>query len=449
MSVATTSTALAYGRPAAPAVDPPFAHQLLERTLEHFFPDARLYALGRAPEHADADMALVSTGNLAFNWFGARYGFARERPLSVLERLLVETILDVLQDFAPADASVRGPDRSVRTRGWLEDRCVATFLASGLAYGSADMRDHVDTLAAAIEVVRHAAATTHENRRITTGALIAVPDERPRGRAILVRRRPVRYEWPLRGAKTLYRICDGFRTLAVVDGYGYLVSIADVDCGTAPDDALPYPIPSRYAAHAAATIDGRHACLVLNASGVIHLFANGVQVFSFCDGRWRLRALGEKVAVWEQVVGNRRLADRLLRAAIGLSEERLGCLLVVADDLDSEDRLISASDRLDPPQGPSLNTSQPFHYLFRGANILTMPHALVQTAASIDGAIVLRRNGDLVAVGAILRGDGGIVGVEGARTTAAIAASRFATVLKVSEDGEMSMFRSGRRVWTL
>ena len=39
--------------------------------------------------------------------------------------------------------------------------------------------------------------------------------------------------------------------------------------------------------------------------------------------------------------------------------------------------------------------------------------------------------------------------VEGGRTTAAIAASRYGTVLKISEDGLMSMYRGGRCLWEM
>ena len=78
-----------------------------------------------------------------------------------------------------------------------------------------------------------------------------------------------------------------------------------------------------------------------------------------------------------------------------------------------------------------------------------MPDSVVENAASIDGAVVLRRNGDLVAVGAILRSDGGLAGIEGARTTAAVAASTFGAVLKISEDGEIAVFRNRFRQWSL
>ena len=79
-------------------------------------------------------------------------------------------------------------------------------------------------------------------------------------------------------------------------------------------------------------------------------------------------------------------------------------------------------------------------------------HGKFEALASLDGAIVMDRHGRLLAAGAILRHpaeeseqDGE---VEGARTTAALAASRFGPVLKVSEDGIITFF-DGERVWDI
>ena len=113
-----------------------------------------------------------------------------------------------------------------------------------------------------------------------------------------------------------------------------------------------------------------------------------------------------------------------------------------------EAALVSASDQITAATA-SVSPAQPLHYLFRGANVLRMAAGVVENAASIDGAVVLRRNGDLVAVGAILRSDGGLAGIEGARTTAAVAASAFGAVLKISEDGEIALFRRRLRQWSL
>ena len=48
-----------------------------------------------------------------------------------------------------------------------------------------------------------------------------------------------------------------------------------------------------------------------------------------------------------------------------------------------------------------------------------------------------------------MKGIGGITGIEGARTTAAIHASQLGTAIKVSEDGVVSLFKDRVAVWHL
>jgi hypothetical protein len=66
---------------------------------------------------------------------------------------------------------------------------------------------------------------------------------------------------------------------------------------------------------------------------------------------------------------------------------------------------------------------------------------------------VLCANSSLLAFGAILHHHSTEEAMnrtlEGGRTTAAIAASHYGTVLKISEDGLISMFRAGHCLWEM
>jgi hypothetical protein len=69
----------------------------------------------------------------------------------------------------------------------------------------------------------------------------------------------------------------------------------------------------------------------------------------------------------------------------------------------------------------------------------------------VEESIVLDCDGNLLAFVAILR-HSPVVAMpdevaEGSRTAAAIAASQFGIVLKVSEDGRLSFYKSGHCVW--
>jgi hypothetical protein len=84
---------------------------------------------------------------------------------------------------------------------------------------------------------------------------------------------------------------------------------------------------------------------------------------------------------------------------------------------------------------------------------MDLPSAVLETVARIDGGIVLDSQSNLLAFGAILRHpdltDLLPESIEGGRTTAAISASRFGNVLKISEDGLISFFQNGRCIWDI
>jgi hypothetical protein len=92
-------------------------------------------------------------------------------------------------------------------------------------------------------------------------------------------------------------------------------------------------------------------------------------------------------------------------------------------------------------------------YLARGRLARDLDPSVLEALASLDGALAVDRSGRLIAFGAILRHDAtdlpGLAAAEGARTTAALAASRYGPVLKVSEDGVISCFLRGSRAWDL
>ncbi len=127
-------------------------------------------------------------------------------------------------------------------------------------------------------------------------------------------------------------------------------------------------------------------------------------------------------------------------------------------------RLIAPHDILSDeiPCGPpaELTPGDPLakralHYLSRGRDVSDLAPSVLEALAGLDGALATDRTGRLLAFGAILRHDaaslpdGKSISAEGARTTAAITASRFGPVLKISEDGVVSCFLNGSRVWDL
>jgi hypothetical protein len=436
--------------------------EFLERGIRYFFPDARLrHSASEAMSAAQIAVTSRPDGTVDLAWLDTAWRIdCGDRELTVNEIKLLRSIALVLSlRYQMLVDSAVAAQRIDMFRGLPEDRFVSAYLdPAPYAHGSPLMPDRV---AEAIDVLRVSSSSTYENRRINTGVLLfgRMPD--PCHAQPPLPEGALPYAQDLTTTRTFYSLCDGMRTLALVDASGRMVELVDVAEWAAPFADLPLPVPCalRFRAHCRATLCGGHVCLVLTPNGEIKAFADGMQVFNFLDGRWRLSDTAEKYAVWAQAMSGTALAERLFTTALNLGERRRGGLFVVLDHVRMADRLVRPDDRIDLPhpaaarESTAARSKDRFHYLLRGTSILDLTPTVLESVARIDGAIVLDRTAGLLAFGAILRHqlEPGLDenAVEGGRTSAAIAASRYGHVLKVSEDGLVSYYSAGRCVWEL
>ncbi|AGA29190.1 hypothetical protein [Singulisphaera acidiphila] len=442
---------------------------LLRRSLEHFFPDGILEAAGdrsfiewdgQSPEEHyrlgdDPDGLGVE-----IEWFRTRYLYLPGSPAPFLpaERRLIEVVLQAL------DLRFRGlfdldvANRIERFHYASEDLIISDFLGGD---------DHF-RIPAALEALRVAALSTYENRRVSLGTLLLGTPYDPAAPEWVNPDGAPRFNTRLTAIKGFHRLCDGVQTLFLVDQQGELTRTVDIGRwaekvqGAAP---LETPCPRAYVNHAKATRSGGHICLVLTPSQEIKVFAEGVLRFAFSDARWRLLDIPTKFATWCKAIGKscpNDLALRLFQAALNLAEDRKGALFVVLRDPGSSiPQLIAPTDRIveevatDDPHDPE-NLSprmakQSLHHVARNQTLTDLDPTVLEALAGIDGAVVTDLDGRLLTFGAILKIDPEALkiarAVEGARTLAAIAASYHGPVLKVSEDGYLTMYLGGRRVW--
>jgi hypothetical protein len=444
---------------------------VLRRTLEHFFPDAQLDVRGDrsvidwdgSPDetyyrlHDDPDGLGVE-----IEWLGTHLSFqpGNPAPLLAMERRMIEVIVEAI------DLRFRGlftqalSHRLDRFQYLTEDLIVADFLRT--------VSQH--RIPAALEALRVAALSTYENRRVSTGALLLgtpvdpAEPERPNPQGAPT------FNARLTAIKGFHRLCDGVHTLFLVDREGELMRVIDVNrwaLETQGPDSLVHPCPRDYVNHAKATRTGGHVCLVLTPTQEIKVFAKGTLLFSFSDARWRLLDIPSKFAVWCEAVGRSGwpdLAATLFQAALNLREARHGALLVVVrDPARSVPLLIAPPDQIaaevadDDPEDPEnlspRRAKRALHHVVRGMSLADLDPSVIEAVASLDGAVVVDIGGRLLTFGAILRIAPETLelgrAVQGARTLAGLAASLHGPVLKVSEDGYLTMFLKGRRVWEL
>jgi hypothetical protein len=432
---------------------------LLERGVQHFLPSVRLNVIGSADSHTLEVQYEKTADGIRLDWLGVRYALDTSRQLTLSERKLMKSVSRVLSsqyrfliDRELASQALQ------RFRGVPEDRYVSAFLDPAPYADVEALLSAPDRLGDAIEVLRISALTTYENRRIVTGVLVfgSLPDPchiappKPEG--------ALPYSMALTTIRSFHRLCDGLQTVALVNEEGLLVELVDVQRWTEPYSGFDLPVPpaARYESHCRATLCGGHTCLVLTPNGEIKVFAGGAQVFNFIDGHWRLTDAVEKYRQWVEAISDEKLAEKLYRVAVNLAEERRGGLFVILDDAELAGGLIAPGDLLERERAPGtggVGSKDQLHYLLRDKSLADLPATVIESIARIDGGIVMDRDSRLRAFGAILR-----LGLpaetpegmaEGGRTTAAIGASRFGKVLKVSEDGAVSFYRDGHCVWEM
>ena len=249
-------------------------------------------------------------------------------------------------------------------------------------------------------------------------------------------------------------------TVALVDGQGLWVDRVDLNewASEIRGCSLPLCGPSAYAAHRRCTLTPGVICLTLTPRGEIKAFKDGVQVFAFLNGRWRLTDMDWKHKRWLQAAKVPELAEHILQVALDMAESRRGGLFVILDDRESACKLVATEDRIDldgrSETRRSNESKKNLFYLLRNKNVRTLSPAMLSTLAAIDGAVVLDATGAVLAFGAILRHhQEGVTSEalrpEGGRSLAALAASHFGRALKISEDGIVSFYEHGRFVWDL
>lgn len=434
---------------------------LLQAALRQFFGRATFDTEPIPSLSSDGRLAIEPTGDpsvLTIRWFGSRHVLhvPARRPFTAHEVRLARAIGAVLgARYGAIFDPRRMLERAELFRGAIEDHYVGAFLDPS-PFGE-PVRARADLVATAIEVLRVAALSSYENRPISSGVLL-LDSADPGSRTGLTQDdQPYQYSPALTGIKSFYRLCDGVQTLFLVNREAIVLDIIEVGRYVEPSP-LTVPCPAAYRSHAIATDGNRNICVVLSPSHEIKVFAEGVQVFSFRNARWHLLDVQAKYQMWEASVGNTALAERLFQTALDLADAREGALFVVLRDPGSSlQQLVAPGDQLDHPRGvPSTLTptrAQLMH-LLRGRTATGLDPAVLAGLARTDGATVMEGSGKLLAVGAILLHTEppephSTLAVEGARTTAAIAAGRHGAVLKVSEDGLITFYDHQERIWDI
>jgi hypothetical protein len=437
---------------------------VLQSALRQFFERATVDTEVTPSVSSDGRLSIEPSANpaaLIIRWFGTRYTLRVSPlwPFTAHEVRLAQAIGAVLAARYTAILNPRMiAERNDLFRGMIEDRYVGAFL-DHRPYAIDGREAKADRIASVIELLRVAALSSYENRPISTGVVLLGTPNDPRRPDTPQPPTGPSYTESTMAIKSLFRLADGERTVFIANSEGRLLDIVDIERWAMQvnrHQTPQVPCAKAYQAHARATLQQGHICAVLSPSREIKIFAEGAEIFTFRAAAWHLLDLQAKYKLWAEAVGEETLAMRIFQTALDLANSREGALFVVVRDASAVEKLVSPAERLDVPHDPGSAVGPPSRRdlleLLQGRSLTDLDPNVLAALASLDGAIVVDRNARLLAAGAILRHppsaelEAGIV--EGARTTAALAASKFGPVLKVSEDGVITFF-DGEKVWDI
>jgi hypothetical protein len=325
----------------------------------------------------------------------------------------------------------------------LRDSIIIELLAD---YAGAPGRPvTTDLIAETIEYLLELSGTRVESHDLTHGVVItdAIHDE-PR----------LRFDYPahLRAAKRAALLFDGQRALLVVDRKGHARS--ELQRHRLNER---FPAPGRRKIRSEFLDSGSFVAEATRRLGGIGFFLRTDRtIWAFVDGQPLVLRRGEHWTAFPleltsfiaNLIGGGEATDIVVQSALSISAQGRGAILAIVDSADSLDDIVSPKDRFDlrnEYDPTAIRTETRLHHLIDAE---TLDEQTLTRLATLDGATIVDRNANLLAYGAIVTSSDSQH--EGARTAAAKSLSHTADiVLKISEDGDITVFHHGAVVTTL
>lgn len=179
-------------------------------------------------------------------------------------------------------------------------------------------------------------------------------------------------------------------------------------------------------------------------------------IWTFVDGQPLLVRRGEHWAAFPlrlsasiaTLIDGGAAAALVARAALIISAQPHGAILAVVDDPAALDGIVPLKDRYDLRDHADRMAMRPETRLHHLIDAEDLDEENLARLATLDGATIVDRDGRLLAYGAIVTATDSEH--EGARTAAARTLSHTALVaLKISADGDITVFRAGEVLTTL
>lgn len=285
---------------------------------------------------------------------------------------------------------------------------------------------------------------TYENKALTFGCLV----DRAESRNAESSDSDLKFPADFLNKKKYRALSDGYRTAYHVSGDGQLIDFIALDSFKAPELTGKHFYPAWSEPMARVSRD-RRCGISLSRQGDILVFDEGTLRFTYRYGRWQywnhaqLRTLLRDRARAQHVKPSflGKLIGEVYRAALDVSFRRSGALFIVLRNRKNLDMIVREGDAINDLTREDVDAAFDETIDIRGID-----RAVLVELSSLDGAVVLDNSATLLAYGAVLepKKKGQLRGSEGSRTKAAIGASFCGLAVKVSSDGDITVYHEGK-----
>jgi hypothetical protein len=236
-------------------------------------------------------------------------------------------------------------------------------------------------------------------------------------------------------------ISNGYDTLLEFNFRGRLITHRSLTIESEPPPYCPFrqgPI----AEWTTGDVHRRRVALSLNRGGEILVFRDRQLLFARRSGRWRFLT-HEPVLIQMGTPQDMRIRRAVYETCLDTSFARTGgCIgLVSSSHMTGLSKVVVTE--ADLVQMTKSVKTRSIRRMIRNKKFQELDRRLRQELVAIDGATIISHNGELLAVGAILKIPGG--STSGGRLAAAKAFSKLGLGIKVSQDGGITGYRVGRR----
>ena len=251
-------------------------------------------------------------------------------------------------------------------------------------------------------------------------------------------------------SKKKYRsLSDGYYTAYLLTSNGQLLNFLDLEkIKKVPSGKCFFP---EWCRHLVSHSIGRRVAFCLTRQGDILIFENCTLRFTYREGHWQYWNHAHIVNMLTEVARVQKVPKSIIpavvraiyRIALDISFRRIGGMLVLLRNRNDLRKMAREGDAIEDDKRCELDRK--FDQALSLKEIVRLPRSIILELASLDGAIILNNHGKILAYGAVLepRRRGKILSEEGSRTKAAKGASNYGLVVKVSSDGDITVFSKG------